>query len=73
MSSDAFLILFMILITLMTVMPLFLRRFKIPQVISLLVVGMLIGPNGFAERKDIMPPCDVFRAAERRGISVFTF
>ena len=47
MSSDAFLILFMILITLMTVMPLFLRRFKIPQVISLLVVGMLIGPNGF--------------------------
>ncbi len=46
MSSDAFLVLFMILITLMAVLPLFLRRFKIPQVISLLVVGMLIGPNG---------------------------
>ncbi len=47
MSSDAFLVLFMILITLMAVTPLFLRRFKIPQVISLLIVGMLIGPNGF--------------------------
>ena len=47
MSNDAFLILFMILITLMAVMPLFLRRFKIPQVISLLIVGMLIGPKGF--------------------------
>lgn len=46
MSNDAFLILFMILITLMAVMPLFLSRFKIPQVISLLVVGMVIGPNG---------------------------
>ena len=30
MSNDAFLILFMILITLMAVMPLFLSRFKIP-------------------------------------------
>ncbi len=47
MSSDAFLVLFMILITLMAVMPLFLRRFKIPQVIALLIVGMMIGPNGF--------------------------
>jgi len=46
MSNDAFLILFLILITLMTVAPLFLRRFKIPQVIALLIVGMLIGPNG---------------------------
>ena len=46
MSNDAFLILFLILITLMTVSPLFLRRFKIPQVIALLLVGMLIGPNG---------------------------
>lgn len=46
MSNDAFLILFMILITLMAVMPLFLSRFKIPQVISLLIVGMVIGPNG---------------------------
>lgn len=47
MSNDAFLILFLILITLMTVIPLFLRRFKIPQVIALLIAGMIIGPNGF--------------------------
>ena len=46
MSNDAFLILFMILITLMAVMPLFLSRFKIAQVISLLIVGIVIGPNG---------------------------
>lgn len=46
MSNDAFLILFLILITLMTVIPLFMRRFKVPQVIALLIAGMLIGPNG---------------------------
>ncbi len=46
MSNDAFLILFLILIGLMTIIPLFLRRFKIPDVIALLIVGMLIGPNG---------------------------
>ena len=47
MSNDAFLILFLILIGLMTIIPLFLRKFKIPDVIALLLVGMLIGPNGF--------------------------
>ena len=47
MSNDAFLILFLILIALMTVIPLFFRRFKVPQVIALLIAGMLIGPNGF--------------------------
>ncbi len=46
MSNDAFLILFLVLITLMTLVPLFLRRFKIPSIIALLLVGMLIGPNG---------------------------
>lgn len=46
MSNDAFLIIFLVLITLMTLVPLFLRRFKIPSIISLLIVGMVIGPNG---------------------------
>jgi len=47
MSNEAFLIIFLILIALMTVVPLFLRRFKIPVVIALLITGMLIGKNGF--------------------------
>ena len=38
MSNDAFLILFLILIGLMTIIPLFLRKFKIPDVIALLLV-----------------------------------
>lgn len=47
MTNDAFLILFLILIALMTIVPLFLRRAKIPAVIALLLAGMLISPNGF--------------------------
>jgi len=47
MSNEAFLILFLILISLMTLVPFFLRRFQIPAVISLLITGMLIGKNGF--------------------------
>ncbi|MBO7147546.1 MAG: cation:proton antiporter [Lentisphaeria bacterium] len=46
MSNDAFLILFLVLIALMTLIPLFLQRFKIPSIIALLLVGMLIGKNG---------------------------
>ena len=46
MSNEAFLILFLVLIALMTLVPFFLRRFKIPVVISLLITGMLIGKNG---------------------------
>ncbi len=46
MTNEAFLILFLILIALMTVVPFSLRRFKIPVVISLLITGMLIGKNG---------------------------
>ena len=47
MSNEAFLILFLILIALMTLVPFFLRKFQIPAVIALLVTGMLIGKNGF--------------------------
>ena len=47
MSNEAFLILFLILIALMTLVPFFLRRFKIPAIIALLITGMLIGKNGF--------------------------
>ena len=47
MTNDAFLVLFLILIALMTIVPLFLRRLKIPAVIALLIAGMLISPNGF--------------------------
>ncbi|MBO4630781.1 MAG: cation:proton antiporter [Lentisphaeria bacterium] len=46
MSNEAFLILFLILISLMTLIPFFLRRFKIPAIIALLITGMLIGKNG---------------------------
>ena len=46
MSNEAFLIIFLILIALMTLVPLLLRRFKIPVVIALLITGMLIGKNG---------------------------
>ena len=47
MSNEAFLILFLILISLITLVPFFLRKFQIPAVIALLVTGMLIGKNGF--------------------------
>ena len=46
MTNDACLVLFLILIALMTIIPLFLRRLKVPAVIALLVAGMLISPNG---------------------------
>jgi len=46
MSNGAFLILFIAFIALMGIVPFLLRRFNIPAVISLLIVGMLIGPTG---------------------------
>ena len=46
MSNDAFLLIFLVLISLMTLIPMLLGRFKIPSIIALLVVGMLIGKNG---------------------------
>lgn len=45
MNSDIFLILFLIFAALITIFPLILRRFGIPGVIAMLLVGMLIGPN----------------------------
>ncbi len=46
MSNDAFLILFLILLAFMTLFPLMLRKCKVPEVITLLLIGMLVGPNG---------------------------
>ncbi len=46
MSSGSFLIIFIALIALMAVIPFLLKRWEIPQVIALLLVGMLIGPSG---------------------------
>ncbi len=45
MSSSAFLIIFIAMIALMALVPFCLRKLEIPSVISLLVVGMLIGPS----------------------------
>ena len=46
MNDSAFLILFIAFTAMMSIIPFFLRRFKIPMVISLLVAGMIIGPTG---------------------------
>ena len=46
MNESAFLILFLALIACMGLIPFLLRRFQIPAVISLLLVGMLVGPTG---------------------------
>lgn len=46
MSNSSFLILFIAFIAFMGVVPFFMRRLGVPSVISLLIVGMLIGPTG---------------------------
>ena len=46
MSESAFLILFLAVVACMGIVPFLLRRFHIPAVISLLLVGILIGPTG---------------------------
>ena len=46
MNDGAFLILFLAFTGMMGLIPFILRKFKIPTVIALLVVGMLIGPTG---------------------------
>lgn len=46
MNDGAFLILFLAFIGLMGLIPFLLRKFQIPTVIALLIVGMLIGPTG---------------------------
>ena len=45
-NESAFLILFLAVIACMGVVPFLLRKFHIPAVISLLLVGILIGPTG---------------------------
>ena len=46
MSTEAFLIIFISFWAIITLVPLCFRSFKIPSVIVLLVMGMVIGPNG---------------------------
>ena len=46
MSNSSFLILFIAFIAFMGLIPFLLRRLGIPSVISLLIVGMIIGPTG---------------------------
>lgn len=46
MSTEAFLIIFMTFWAIIALIPLFFRQFKVPGVIVLLVIGMIIGPNG---------------------------
>ena len=53
MDDATFLILFLSLTALMALVPFLLKRFGIPSVISLLVVGMLIGPTGIGF--DVIP------------------
>ena len=46
MNDSAFLILFVAFTALMGLLPFWLRRFNVPSVISLLLVGILVGPTG---------------------------
>lgn len=45
MTSDAFLIIFLVFLACITFFPAVLKRWGIPGVISLMIVGMLAGPN----------------------------
>ena len=47
MNNDTFLLLFISFIAIMGITPLAFRKIKVPGVIALLIVGMVIGPNGF--------------------------
>ena len=46
MNNDIFLLLFISFIAIMGITPLAFRKIKVPGVIALLIVGMIIGPNG---------------------------
>ena len=46
MNNDIFLLLFISFIAIMGIAPLLFRKIKVPGVIALLIVGMIIGPNG---------------------------
>lgn len=45
MAGLTFLIVFLVLIVLVAVVPQFLRRFHIPTVVSIMIIGIVIGPN----------------------------
>jgi Kef-type K+ transport system membrane component KefB len=47
MTGLTFLVLFLVLMTLMVVIPRLVKRFYIPSIISILLTGILIGPNLF--------------------------
>lgn len=53
MNDSSFLVLFLAITTIMAVLPFLLRRLGIPSVISLLLVGMLIGGKGL--HVDLIP------------------
>ena len=46
MNNDIFLLLFISFIAIMGIAPLLFRKIKVPGVIALLIVGIIIGPNG---------------------------
>lgn len=46
MNKDTFLLLFICFIAIMGIAPFLFRKIKVPGVIALLIVGMIIGPNG---------------------------
>jgi len=45
MASLTFLIIFLVLITLIVLVPLLIRRFQIPSVVAVMLIGIVIGPN----------------------------
>jgi len=45
MAGLTFLIIFLVLITLIVLVPMLLRRFHIPSVVAVMLVGIVIGPN----------------------------
>ena len=46
MSTEAFLIIFISFWAIISLVPLLFKQLKVPSVIVLLVMGMVIGPNG---------------------------
>jgi Kef-type K+ transport system membrane component KefB len=46
MAGLTFLMVFLILMTLVAVVPQLLRRFHIPSVVAIMMTGIVIGPNG---------------------------
>lgn len=47
MTSDAFLLIFLVFLSFITFLPALLRKWSIPRVIALLIAGIIIGPNCF--------------------------